>query len=93
MLLEENVFRLTVTVRLQKSYWFKTFEFCFTFSQSISYNNVLDTQKIYFASTFLKSWVHISYNIALVVGGPKYYQRRYRYRERKGNLFFCPIII
>ena len=38
------------------------------------------SNQIYFSPTFWKSWVHISDNIAGVVGGPK------------GNLFLCPII-
>ena len=40
----------------------------FPFFQSISYNNVVVTKQIYFSSIFLKLWVHISDNIAGVLG-------------------------
>ena len=36
----------------------------------MSYNNVVDTKQIYFSTLFLKSWVHISDNVAGVVGEP-----------------------
>ena len=42
---------------------FKKREFSYPFFQSIIYN-VVDTKIIYFLTTFLKSWVHISDNIA-----------------------------
>ena len=41
--------------------------------QPVSYNNVVGTKQIYFSSVFLKSWVHISDNIAGVVGASQYY--------------------
>ena len=39
------------------------------FFPSISYNKVVLTKKIYFSPSFLKSWVHISDKIGLVVEG------------------------
>ena len=41
--------------------------------QPVSYNNVVATKQIYFSSVFLKSWVHVSDNIAGVVGASQYY--------------------
>ena len=37
--------------------------------------------------------VHISDNIADVVGDTQYYWRRYKHREVEGDLFTYPIII
>ena len=51
---------------------------CFNpFFQSISYSLIVPI-KIYFSPTFLKLWLHISDNIACVVGGTQYYQWVYR---------------
>ena len=36
--------------------------------QSISYNKVVFTKQIYFSSTYLKPWAHISDNITGVAG-------------------------
>ena len=47
--------------------------FFFFFFQSIVYNNVVVTKQIYFSTTFLKSWVRISDNVAGAVGGPQYW--------------------
>ena len=47
------------------------------------------TKQIYFSPIFLKSWSHISDNIAGVlglVGGPQYYEKGYWYREGEGDL-------
>ena len=68
-------------------------EFSYTFSQSISYNNVVDIKQIYFSSTLLKLWVHISDTVAGVIADPQYYWRGCRYREGEGDLPPCPIII
>ena len=38
-------------------------------------------RQIYFSPIFLKSWVHISDNIAGVVGGSQYNYRGYRLRD------------
>ena len=51
------------------------------------------TKQIYFWPTFLKSWVHISDDIAVVVGGLQYYEMGYEYREGQGDLCPCLIII
>ena len=48
-------------------------EFSYSFFQSISYNNVVVTKQFFFSPIFLKSWIHISDNIAGVVGGPQDY--------------------
>ena len=61
-------------------------EFSYTFSQSISYNNVVDIKQIYFSSTLLKLWVHISDTVAGVIADPQYYWRGCRYREGEGDL-------
>ena len=46
--------------------------------QSIRYNNVVVRKQIYFSPTFLKSWVHISDDIACAEGGS---QCKDRYRD------------
>ena len=69
MVFEEDFLRLTVTVRFQKLSTWKTWIFFF----SVSYNNFVVTEQIYFLPTFLKSWVHLSDNITGVVGGSQYY--------------------
>ena len=71
MMFEENLLRCTVIVHFQKMITSKTWIFLSFFS--VSYNNVVATKQIYFLSTFLKSWFHISDNIAGVVGGLQYY--------------------
>ena len=43
-----------------------------SFFQAISYKNLVITRQIYFLRTFLKSWVHVSDDIAGVVGDPQY---------------------
>ena len=88
MVFKENTLGLTVTVRFQKNEYFKKCEFSYLFFQSISYKKVFVTKKIYFSLKFLKSLVHISNNIAGIVGGPQYYLR-----EEEGDLFPRPIII
>ena len=45
-------------------------EFSYLFSHSTSHNKVVVSKRIYFSPTYLKLWVHISDNIAGVVGGP-----------------------
>ena len=79
MVFEENFLRLTVLASFQKKKLNKWIlqkrEFFYYFLQSVSYNNVIVTIQIYFLPTFLKLWVHISNNIAGVVGGPEYYQK------------------
>ena len=42
-----------------------------SFFQWINYNNVVAAKQIYFLSAFLKSWVHISDNLAGEVGSPQ----------------------
>ena len=69
MVFEEDFLRSTVTVRFQKLSTWKTWIFFF----SVSYNNFVVTEQIYFLPTFLKSWVHLSDNITGVVGGSQYY--------------------
>ena len=71
MKFEKNFWRSIVTVLFQKNKYFKNVNFLILF-QSISYKNVVVTKEIYFLTTFLKSWVHISGNIARAVGGRKY---------------------
>ena len=68
MVFEDNFLILTVTVSYcaKKSWIFLLFF-------SVSYNNMVVTKQIYFWPTFLKSWVHISDDIAGVVGGLQYY--------------------
>ena len=74
MAFEENILRLTVTVRFQKKKCaLCNREFSYSFFQSISYNNVVVTKQFFFSPIFLKSWIHISDNIAGVVGGPQDY--------------------
>ena len=65
MVFEENFLKLTVALCLQKK--------SYTFSQSISYNKVVDIKQIYFSSTLLKLWVRISDTVADVIGDPQYY--------------------
>ena len=67
---EDNFLGLTVAVRFQKNQYFKKRELSYPFFQSIVHNNVAVIKQIYFFAT---SWVHISDNIAGVVGGPQYY--------------------
>ena len=71
MVFEENSLRLTVTARFQKISTSKTWILLSFFS--VSYNNMVVIKQIYFSLTFLKSWFHISNNIAGVVGDPQYY--------------------
>ena len=73
MVFEDNLLGLTVAVRFQKNQYFKKLELPYPFFQSIVYNNVVVTKQIYFLATLVISWVHISHNIAGVVGGPQYY--------------------
>ena len=73
MLFEDNFLGLSVAVRFQKNEYFKKREFSYPFFQSVVYNNVIVTKQIYILTTFLKSWVRISDNIAGVVGDPQYY--------------------
>ena len=75
MVFEENFLRLTVPVSFQKKWVLQKREFSYYFLQSVSYNNVVVKIKIYFSSTFSKLWVHISDNIAGVVGSPDYYRK------------------
>ena len=63
MKFEENLSRLTVTVRFQNNESFKNVIFHTFFSHKL----------VYFAPTFWKSWFHISDNIASVVGDPQYH--------------------
>ena len=65
MVFEENSLRLTVTVRLQKSDYFKNVNFLIFFS--VSYNKVVVVKQIYFSPTFLKSRAHIYDSIVLQV--------------------------
>ena len=65
---EEKFLRSTVKVRFPKNEYFRDVNFLILFFHSISYNNVVVTKQIYFSPTFLKSWVHISDNIAGVLG-------------------------
>ena len=71
MVCEKNFLRLTVTGCFQKMSTSKMW--IFLLFLSVTYNNVVITKQIYFSSTFLKSWVHISDNIAGVVGGTEHY--------------------
>ena len=71
MVFKENFLRLTVIVRFQKMSTSKTWILLLFFS--VSHNNLVVTKQIYFSSTFLKSLLHISDNIASVVEGPQYY--------------------
>ena len=74
MVFKDNFLGLTVAVRFQKYEYFKVCEFSYPFFfQSIVYNNVVVTKQICFLTIFLKLWVHISDNIAGLVGGPQYY--------------------
>ena len=49
------------------------------FSQSICYSNVVLTKQIYFSHTFVKSWVHISHQIATLAGGSQHNYKRYKH--------------
>ena len=74
MMFEENFMSLTATVRLQKNEYLKNMNFLIHMFQSISCNNVVDGKQIYFLPTsWVKLWVHISNNAAVVVEGPQYY--------------------
>ena len=74
MVFEENFMSLTATVRLQKNESLKNMNFLIHMFQSISCNNVDDAKQIYFLHTsWVKLWVHISNNAAVVVEGPQYY--------------------
>ena len=68
----------------------ETWIFLYFFSVN---NNVVDIKQIYFSSTLLKLWVHISDTVAGVIADPQYYWRGCRYREGEGDLSPCPIII
>ena len=59
----------------------------------MSYKNLVVTKQIYFSPTFLKSGVHISDNIAGVVGDPQYFQMEYKYWEEEEDVLPCPVII
>ena len=71
MLFKDNFFGLTVAIRFQKYGYFK--KRFLSFFQLTVYNNEVVTKQIHFLNTFLKSWVHISDDIAGVIGGPHYY--------------------
>ena len=73
MVFKGNFLGLAVTVHLQKYEYFEKREFSYPFFPSIVYNNVAVTKQIYFLTTLLKSWVHISDNIAGLEGAPQYY--------------------
>ena len=49
--------------------------------QSVSYNSMVVTKQICFSPTFLKSWVHISDNIARLVEGLQCNYRAYRHGD------------
>ena len=85
MVFEENFLRSTITVRFKKRVLQKG-EFSYYFF-SVSYDKVVATKQIYFSSTFLRSWIHISDNIAGVVGGSQYYKMKCKYWEGGGDLF------
>ena len=49
------------------------------------------TNQVYFSPTFLKSWVHISDNIAGIIGAPQNHWRWHRYNEGEEVLSLCPV--
>ena len=65
--------KIDSSVMSSKRWILRKREFSYTFSQSISYNHVVDIKQIYFSSTLLKLWVHISDTVAGVIGDPQYY--------------------
>ena len=69
MVFEEYFLRLT-TEYVFKKWVLEKREFSYFFKSA---NNVVVTKQIYFSPAFLKSWVHISDNIAGVVGVSQYY--------------------
>ena len=69
MVFEEYFLRLT-TKYVFKKWVLEKREFSYFFKSA---NNVVVTKQIYFSPAFLKSWVHISDNIAGVVGVSQYY--------------------
>ena len=83
MVFEDNFFGLTVAVHFQKNDFF--------FIQSIVYNSMVVTKQICFLATALKSWVHISDNIAGVVADPKHCYGGYRYREHCTKKWSFPL--
>ena len=44
----------------------------------MGYNNMVVTKQVYFSSAILKSWVHISHNIAGIARGSQYQPRPQR---------------
>ena len=73
MVFEDIFLGLTVAVRFLRNQCFKNRDFSYSFFQPIVHNTVVVTKQIYFLTTFFISWVHISDNIAGVVGGQQYY--------------------